>query len=53
MTLIARHVKQIITVQYNYALNALWNKSELKEALIDKLTYEAASECEKLCSLLG
>ena len=48
----SKAVKQIITGQYNYALNALWNKSEFKEALIDKLTHEVAYECEKLCSLL-
>ena len=35
----SKAVKQIITGQYNYALNALWNKSEFK-ALIDKLTHE-------------
>ena len=47
----SKAVKQIITGQYSYALNALWNKLEFKEALIEKVADEVAFECEKLCSL--
>ena len=47
----SKAVKQIVTGHYNYALNALYTKPEIKEAMIKKVAHEVALECEKLCSL--
>ena len=47
----SKAVKQIVTGHYNYALNALYSKPEIKETIIKKVAHEVALECEKLCSL--
>lgn len=49
----SKAIKQIITGQYGYALNALWRKQVFKEALIKKVMVEVSLECEQLCSLIN
>lgn len=44
-------IKQIVLGEYSYAVNALWEKKEVKEHILKKLTKEISSECDGLCSL--
>ena len=47
----SKAIKQIVTGQYGYALNALWQKQDFKKALYQKVAGDVLRECEQLCSL--
>ncbi len=37
--------------EYSYAVNALWEKKEIKKHIMKKITKDISSECDGLCSL--
>ena len=43
-------IKQIVLGEYKYAVNALWEKPEIKDHFIEKLCREVGKECDELCA---
>ena len=44
-------VKQTAMGEYSYAVNALWEKQEIKDLILKKLTTDITKEWDGLCSL--
>lgn len=44
-------IKQIVLGEYSYAVNALWEKKEVKEHILKKFSKDISTECDGLCSL--